>query len=267
MLPLLVSITGFLFSLAARSGGLGGYCSDSACELTFTFTILNISLWYWGAGFFAATVILLLLRKKKTAYQLTLAALIIDSLLLALMFFLLPCLLCLVVGLILLLLFFSLYLSLEEATAKPKIVLVVWVFFFAPNFMAVMEGASTPWPIYQGAKAQTVIYFSPTCPACKSVITRFATEAEDALVLYPIVNSPGDYDKLIAMARMLESGRRLTEVLHALEQKTPMAEDLPFSDRLQFGWRLLRNKIHLSRIGSGRVPLVIFNPGLINMIR
>lgn len=256
-----IAIIGILFCLYSSSNEGKFLCITSGCALNKDFTIAGISAWRVGGVAFAVYVVSSLILGKKAALPLATLYLIGDSFFLLLMGLTLPCVPCLIAGLLFALLFSASNIPDKSRPNREKfpLSLGIWGILFVLNLILVFKEYAEPAPMFGTPEAPIKVYFSPSCPACKDAVSRYAKAAQAGTVaLYPVAESDQDMLIIATMQKEADSGASPeTALAKALEH--PIAS-LPFRFQtlIQY-WRLWANKAMTFSLGNGQVPLIIYN--------
>lgn len=237
-------------------------CATSGCALFRDSRIAGISLWWVGGAYFFTLSILCLKGALGLARLLSLLALLGDAVLLLIMYFTAPCLDCLVVAV-----FIGLgYLALQRAsntnswftaTAKlaPAFILPLWLGLFLGN-AALALGEQIPlYSIGKEIKTEIRIFFSPSCPACRSAVQTLGDKA----ALIPVQENDEDFASIVKFRSLLEQGLPpSTALTRSRNTQEPMPE-LSLVERLSLRIRLTLNKAALFKQGFRALPLVQIN--------
>ncbi len=267
---LAISLLGAVYSLVNALGKAESLCITTGCSLFKEFTVYGYSLWWGGLAFFCSTALLCVLGRQKIAFLLTGAALLVDTALLLFMAFSAPCVPCLGIALFIALLFFSLRPSGRSPSPQRPVLLLLWSFAFLPNlFLAANESMGT-WAISTPEHADIQLFFSPSCPVCRTAVERFAADPDARIAYYPVAESEQDIRAIAVMRAALGDG---TSMLIAFRRglreaallspapssatPSPTSTNLPIS--LSLRWKLFRNKVRLASMGITTIPVMITN--------
>ena len=244
---------GLALCIVSALGAGDALCLTEGCALTKDFTLLKLSLWWWGGAGFAAIGVLAFLGKRMPAILLSGIAVVLDIVLLSMLAVTAPCFSCMIAGT----LYFALFLALRPwhnglgTLAKP--VLLLWIMAFIPNVMAL---AASPWAIHGDEEASVSVYFSPSCPACRKTISEYLDESV-SLRLYPIQHEDGDLERILVMHDYLTQGKPLKEAYEACVAPELPEHNATGTQKALMRWRLFRNSNALKRLGSNAVPVVV----------
>ena len=265
LLPAGVSAAGLLFCLWVASTGGKELCLTDGCSLFQDFRIAGISLWHAGAAFFTLLLLLCLSRRLETARLLASLALWADAALLAVMVFTSPCANCLIVGSIIATSRYVLHL--HEKRKKTPYSLAAWCLLFICCTSGLAKELAGPWSLTETASPQTRVWFSPSCPACRSLASNASSFASTAW--NPVSENTRDIWVIAEMTRLFHAGRPLPEAIAEADASVPPLPDfegllsyrtgLLRPEMLLLQFRLWRNKAHVLASGSPRIPLVEFS--------
>jgi len=255
LLPALLGLALCLLNAA----GAKLFCLTSGCTLYAGYTLFGLSFYVYGAIAFGVIALLATSAGKIPRAVPWLGGIIVAGLALDLLFLgwqLLywPCSSCLVVALLLggtAAGFWRSYPHLCRHLFKS--VLLLWLIFLIPSLVAAgKEILLTPWALSGPAEASVRVFFSPTCPACKSEVNKLLHSPEVShMAFYPIAKNEQDLRLLTALLQVGVTQPGDLGQLFNDEQKE--ASDPP----LLLRWRLAKNKMALARYGAQTIPLIL----------
>ena len=250
------AVLGMLFCLL-NAFGAELLCLSSGCALYADYRVAGIPVNLLGVAAFAAIVLVSLLARERPAwrfrlYLLLLLVVFLDTLFLAWQIAFWPCSSCLFVALLLIgCLFAALRVFPPFRSKLLFLVVLLWFAAFAPVSVAAgKELFLRPWSAFGPADAPVAVYFSPTCPSCKSVVLAILERSDllDRVAFYPVAKTAEDVRRL-ALLLEVEGAAGLRRVF----SDDPVPAQTPWSLR----WRLLRNNMMMARMGVTTVPLVL----------
>ena len=242
-----------------NAAGAKLFCLTAGCALYAGYSLFGLSFYVYGAAVFGVIALLAVAVRKIPRLApllggIILAALFFDLLFLGWQLLYWPCSSCLVVALLLgwtAAGFWRTYPPLCRHLFKG--VLLVWLVLFIPSVVAAgKEVLLTPWALYGPADASVRVFFSPTCPACTSEVTKLLQHSEVAhMAFYPIAKNDRD---LRLLAALLQEGVEQPANLGRLfGSDMKEATSLPLSLR----WRLAKNKMTLAQHGAQTIPFIL----------
>lgn len=262
LLAVFIALIGAAYSAAGAQGLTDSVCVTTGCELYKGLELFGYSVWWYGTAGFTLVGLLVLLGRTGLARFAAGVGLLIDVGLLGLIALTAPCLACLIAGFLLLLLFIVLA---TPMGIPGRVIAIAWLLVFSPNVIGAMKSITDPWPIYGEADAPIRLYFSPSCPSCLLSTSEALEVYPDDSALFPVAESDADKRKVAALVRHLEDGAPMPQDLDAFFKKAasrPMPEPDP-----ELRWKLFRNELALSSLGSETVPFLMIRgrPGPLPM--
>jgi len=267
MLPLFISLSGFIYCLASIFGVTETICHTTGCQVYKGYSFLGFSFYTWGALAFALCAFFLIFRKKLNQffsfdiYSFFLTFCLLGEVgLLAYQAIYLPCFSCLVVGLLWGILFIlDLKWKREDNFDSKKILVGIWGLLFFTVATSAIKDIITPWPIYGKPDAPIKIFFSPTCPACKKAVQEILEKGlidKNKIALFPVAKNEEDKDRICLLQCSLQN-KDLPLALNKCWQPkcTPISVGLWNILRLNFN--LFRNRLALAKMGIDRIPVII----------
>lgn len=268
-LPFLLSLAGLAFCCWNLWGTPEALCMTEGCRLFQDFSVMGISLWAAGAAAFVVLMLGTLPGFGVAGYLASALGLLLDCVLLCVMIVAAPCFNCLIIGLLLALTFLAFRSSLQKERRRGQYaekslfspLFLVWLFLFLLDAGVVAHGLMKPWPLpFGNAASATRIYFSPSCEACRSLVSASAEEARN-IAWYPVAESDGDMAAISEIIRRTQAGESLADALEATMQSGADTNSA-YSSLLQraiLQLRLWRNRAHVLEAGSERLPFVEFS--------
>lgn len=257
LLILIPALVGMSFCLA-NAFGADLLCLTRGCSLYAGYSLFGISVDLLGAGAFLAIVTVALLARKHKLWRLPLYLLLVfgllfDALFLFWQILFWPCTSCLFIALVFLLCLLGALRAFPLFHSKfLYLTLLLWLVTFMPAAAnAGKELLLRPWAVFGSVDAPVAVYFSPTCPACRtSVLAVLDTPMMRGQAAYfPVAKSDEDLQRLAAMVQVGgEAGLR-----QLFAQENPELQKVSWSLR----WRLARNSMLMARMGVDTVPLIL----------
>ncbi len=260
-------LAGLLFCLWVFFTGGRQLCLTDGCSLFQDFSLAGISLWQAGSVLFVVLLILALLRLSRAAFLLAALALAADVLLLIIMVFTAPCVNCLIVGALIALSFLAFRRDSVPFRAPRSALATLWLVLFIVNFGGVLRDLAEPWsPMPEAGQTSVQVYFSPSCPACRTLLSQADTLTDARW--YPVPEDTRDIWLIASMSEYLRQGAHLREAVEKAQQSVPPLPDFNEDVSLRLGLlrpdmlllqvRLWRNHAHVLAAGSDRLPFVEF---------
>lgn len=260
----LISFLGFIFSTWNIVGASADYCPTGSCTLFANFSILGISLWWFGAFYFAILLTLCLFGLARIAKPLTTFGLISDLILLLIMLFTIPCNFCVIIAI-----FIGLsYLSIRYETRKithtfplPKL-LILWGLILIMVCGNIFINSIATWKLVPAKSTQNIqVYFSPSCEACTKLIQQQWDNPN--IAWYPVQENEDDIWFIKFIQNAYENGDNLNEALMKSKSSPLIAEASIFDCFSIEHWvlqlRLWRNAAHIMRSGQNNLPFIEYN--------
>lgn len=250
-----LALAGLLFSMAAGLGGADALCLTQGCTLYKDVAFFGISLWWFGAAGFALIGGLCLVNKAGWAYMLAFAAVALDCVFLAWMALSIPCLNCLIAALLFFALFVCLALGLGAARLPALTVAILWLTLFSPNVFATGQEIAGPWRIGGQENAPVRVFFSPSCPSCRTALKGLLMGGEQHLAFYPVAEDEDDVKRLAQLRENLQQGASFVRAF-AGSRDPRNAPELDLWQELSLRSGLFRNRMALARMGADRIPVI-----------
>ena len=242
-----------------NAAGMKLFCLTEGCALYAGYSLFGLSFYVYGAiGFGVIALLAAVAGKIPRAAPLLggiiLAGLALDLLFLGWQLLYWPCSSCQVVALLLGWTAAGFWRSYPQLCRHLfKGVLLVWLVLLIPSAIAAgQEVFLTPWALYGPADASVRVFFSPTCPACASEVSKLLQHSEVArMAFYPVAKNERD---LRLLATLLQEGTAQPADLGRL-----FAADLEEAKdpSLQLRWRLAKNKMALAGHGAQTIPFIL----------
>ena len=271
MLPLFISLSGFIYCLASIFGVTETICHTTGCQVYKGYSFLGFSFYTWGALAFALCAFFLIFRKKLNQffsfdiYSFFLTFCLLGEVgLLAYQAIYLPCFSCLVVGLLWGILFIlDLKWKREDNFDSKKILVGIWGLLFFTVATSAIKDIITPWPIYGKPDAPIKIFFSPTCPACKKAVQEILEKGlidKNKIALFPVAKNEEDKNRICLLQCSLRGDNKNKDLPLALNrcwqpECTPISVGL--WDKLRLNFNLFRNRLALVKMGINHIPVII----------
>jgi hypothetical protein len=255
---ILPSLLGLALCLL-NAAGAKLFCLTAGCALYAGYSLFGLSFYVYGAVAFGVIFLLAMAARKIPRVPPLLGGIIFTALFLDLLFLgwqvlYWPCSSCLVVALLLAgtaVGYWRSYPSLCRHLFKG--VALVWLLLFIPAVLAAgKEVLLTPWALYGPADASVRVFFSPTCPACTSEVTKLLHHPDVArMAFYPVAKNDQD---LRLLAALLQEGIEQPANLGRL-----FGSDMKEATSLPPGlrWRLAKNKMALAQHGAQSIPFIL----------
>ena len=256
---LATSIMGALFCLS-QAMGMNLPCSTAGCSIYASYSLFGVSFYYYGAAGFVLLALLLAVGMKYDTEKIMsffiAAGLIINAGFLGYQILFWRCASCEIAALFLGLTAAPLLRGKKRSSyARP--VFIAWAFLFLiVGALVIKEVAVKPWIIYGNPSARVQVYFSPTCPSCKTTIEDILSriDSPDDVALIPI--SKSDQDKKRIASFVEKYGRSCSQIENIFnESASDSATPLFLADCLN----LEKNKMILAGLGAQSVPIVVVN--------
>ncbi|MDL2286629.1 hypothetical protein LJC24_04270 [Desulfococcaceae bacterium OttesenSCG-928-F15] len=242
-----------LFSLWDTSGV---FCLNTGCGIYKGYEIFGLSFYWIGAFYFFLLGALALLPRARFWLRLfTAAGLLGNILFLGYQIFYWPCSSCLLVAALLGLFAFFLF---QGAPAKWRRLFILWLLFFVGAVLGAIRDGVQPSPLVEREQPEIEIFFSASCPACKSLIENLLQNQDlfEKAALYPLLKSDGDRARMVFLKKMLDAGTSPEKAFKAFwEEQAPPA--LSLGDVFSYGPAFEKNKMVFARLGGERVPLIV----------
>lgn len=250
------AVLGMLFCLL-NAFGAELLCLSSGCALYADYRVLGLPVNLLGAGAFAAIILVSLLARERPAwrgrlYLLLLLVLFLDTLFLVWQIAFWPCSSCLFVALLLVACLLAAVRAFPPYRSKLLfLVLLLWFAAFTPVSVAAgKELLLRPWSALGPEGAPVAVYFSPTCPSCKTAVLDILERRDilDQVAFYPVAKTAEDVQRL-ALLLEVEGAAGLRRVFSD--------EPPPAKTSWSLRWRLQRNSMMMARMGVTTVPLIL----------
>jgi hypothetical protein len=247
------SLIGLIYCLLSVFKMTDVFCITKGCSVYDGFSIFGISLYWFGA---TAFFILLLTAVIRTGWYLLLTAaffLTLNMAFLLVQVLLWPCASCLIVA--------ALFGAIMAASILPEKkkwagrLMMVWFLLFVLNGIAAAKELLAPWPVYGNNEAQIRLYFSPTCPSCRTMIDSLLsrTDVLSRIALYPVSKGPEDTKRIRLLEKMLRDGVPIQDAVIQYQQNTVMNVEWDM-DYFRTALNTFKNLMALSRLGVAHVP-------------
>lgn len=252
------ALSGFFLCLA-NAGGAELFCVTAGCDIYQGYAFLGLSFYVWGALAFGAVLLfsrLPLLRERLPGGMIILCSLLLvgDALFLAYQVLFWPCTSCLAVALLLGGIGYSEW---RKTTGPGRNVLggalALWLVLLIPaGFHALKEMGGQPWILYGVQDAPTQVYFSPTCPSCKTVVESLLDNPSltGKVAFIPVAKNTEDKKRIAGVLSQNHTG---ADAVRKLFQTELPPGELSLKAQL----RLLRNKSSLAGRGFSSVPQIL----------
>lgn len=249
----LLFIGGFVYCLISALGKNNAFCVTEGCNVYNTYTFMGLNLYWLGTIFFASIFFLYVTRKNGYYKKAVLYAVYAEISLLLYQAVFLPCSSCLIVALFIGALFVSSY----DLRNRYKYLVIILGCLFLVNTGFALKEQIRPWSIYESGNADTKIFFSATCPACKKMLSNVLEKEGENIALYPIAKNGKDYKRLAILKCNLKNNN-LMEALRTCWQGK-QGQEFSLWDRVELWWNLWRNKIYLIRLNQKNIPVLMTN--------
>ncbi|GAB7080026.1 hypothetical protein [Megalodesulfovibrio paquesii] len=273
-LAILLALVGAVFCAVSALDLTTAFCTTAGCALFKGASIAGLSLyWIGAAGFFTLAALYSASRRQpliRLAADGCLAVgLVFDAVLLVILALTAPCLTCLVVAALLGGVALAAWAG-RESALRLRRVLIIWALCFTAAVSGLGRGAVAPMPLAQLEDPALQLYFSPTCPECRTAVLRLLVQPEllRQTAFLPIAKTPEDERRLLALRLGQQHGTALPELLRALVDDTPAPESRAgIRETLAIWWMSMRNKVAVLRAGSQTVPfLQATAPGIMQLL-
>lgn len=237
-------------------------CITSGCEISQSFTIGGVSLWWIGGAYFFLLIVLCLRGRRYVAWRLSQLGLFIDIILLGLMFFTGPCLDCLIAASFIGLTTWLLRPPAEGWFKGPGtsslVLLPLWFGLLMGNSVVAVNESMPRWVIANEDSSSIIrVYFAPSCPWCREAVKVLGVK-EKAL-LYPVLEKDGDFEAIARFRHYVEEGYSVGRAIDlCLDEEAPVPR-LSFTNKVFMRIQLLRNKSFLLKHPQRSMPLIEIN--------
>ena len=264
LLPACLCAGGIAFCSWVLSTGGSTLCVTDGCSLFRDFSIAGFSLWDVGLAFFSALLLLCLLRLTRLARAAAGLALAADVMLLGVMLFTAPCVNCLVAGALLAFCYLALRSACDDGRPRgASLLAMLWAAFFLCNAGGVCRDLASPWsPLAHEGQPAVRIWFSPSCPACRQIVSRYGDIRGAAW--FPVAENADDVRVIRVMTNSLDRGASLPDAVKqartfVFRQKRSSASlEMLRPSMLLLQFRLWVNHSHVLASGSDKLPFVEF---------
>ncbi len=254
--PLLLSVLGVAFCAWNALGNNVDICVSAGCELSDSMTLGGVSLWWYGAVGFCILVVASLSGRPWLGVAAAGLCVILDIFLLALMLTTVPCLSCLVVGLVFVLVYVAFRHAGKGLDPIPRSILVlVWLAFFIANVGVIVQTLPSSWAIYGAKDPKISVYFSPSCPACRTAVTALSSNKDVAF--YPVMEKKEDFDSITSMLSNIQKGDNIVTALEKADKDKN--NGLGFFENIYVHFYLMRNQSKVLMSGSSVIPFIEYH--------
>lgn len=261
------SLAGLLFCLWVFFTGGRALCLTDGCTLFQDFRLAGISLWQAGIVLFSVLLALALLRLSRAAHVLAALALAADAVLLGIMLFTAPCVNCLIVGSLIAVTYVAFRSAVLPPRSERSTLATLWIVLLVIDLGGVVRDLADPWtPLPVQNESSVQVYFSPSCPACRTLLAHEEELANAAW--YPVPEDARDIWIIADMTERLKNGMPLAQAAAEARKAVPEAEAFENDASFRLGllkpsmlllqFRLWRNHAHVLAAGSDRLPFVEF---------
>lgn len=217
-----VSVIGLVFSVYnILSTFLFEEACTEHCSVFANFTFMGFSLWWLSTLVFAAILLLSLFGFAYLIRLITAAALFLDLFLFAIMLTTTLCTMCIGAGI----LFACSYYAVRYENRRPihpypkTVLLTAWSVLFIALAGSGINAAQNPYPLLESENAAANVFFSPSCPACKQLIS--AEFGNKRISWYPVEENENDIWRIIYMQERLAAGDTLEQAFLKAERDRP----------------------------------------------
>lgn len=269
-LPLIAALVGLAFAIWNAWDAASVPCLSAGCTLYQTFTINGFSLWWGGAAAFGLLAVLAITGRGGNGRFLAGLCVALDCILLVIMLLTLPCFACMIAALLLAVCYAAFrqavngqrYMGQTSTGRGFSRLLLVWGLCFVMLLGLSLNSTVAPWPV-RGAdsdEAAVHIYFSPSCSACRQLVSSMPDAESAKAVWYPVAEDEADLPVILALKRRLEQGNEPIRVaLAASFDAAPLSFFEFFSpETLLLRFRLWCNQARVIDSGEGQLPFVEF---------
>jgi hypothetical protein len=249
------SVIGLSFCLLSAFKMTDALCITQGCSVYKGLSVAGLSLYWFGGAAFGILLICAMVWNGRYLAGVAALFLILDMVFLVIQILLWSCMQCLIVAA----LFGAVMRSAMVRNRKRwmRWILTVWFLLFVVDGVSAVRESVVPWPLYGVDTAPVHLYFSPTCPACRAMITELLTRTDILahIALYPIAKNGEDIQRVIRLETELTRGMPLKEALDRCEQ-TPVGNvtcDMVYWRTL---WNIFKNVSALSRTGVTHIPFL-----------
>lgn len=217
-------------------------CLFNSCSIFSNFNFMGFSLWWVSAIFFALILIFSLFGFALAIRLITAWALLADLGLLFVMINTTMCVKCIGAGILLACSYYAVrYENRRPCDPYPKTLLlnswlILLIALLGAGYAAILEG----FPIKQGAKTTTNIFFSPSCSACIQLVKKEYNNPN--IAWYPVEEDENDVWYILYMDKQLQAGDNLLQALEKAKNAKP-EEQLTILDAFSFEYFSMQYKL------------------------
>ncbi len=269
-LSFIISLFGLAFSAYNVFSSSDNSCIALAnCELFIDFTVLGISLWWFGIIFFFITLIFALFGLVQFGKCFSGLGVVLDIFLLSIMLISAPCSNCLIEGTLIVLVYMAFYWDSRNKKVPTKIPSPFFVFPWLIMLIMVLGDVFTsytkPWPLTGDPNAQIRVYFSTNCSACATLID--AQGDSDNILWLPVQEEENDVFNIRYMEEQMQAGLTFKEAYQKLKTEKPSANiyDIFSFKHWNIQLQLWKNSAYVMKSNKNTIPLVEFH-GLPSML-
>lgn len=237
-------------------------CITSGCDISRSFSIGGVSLWWIGGAYFFVLILLCLRGRRYFAWRLSQLALLLDTLLLGIMFFTGPCFDCLVV---------AVFIGLTTWLLRPPasgwfkgentsshFLLPLWFGLLLGNSVVAINESAPRWVIANEHSSSIIrVHFAPSCPWCREAVKVLG--AKEKALLYPVLEEESDFNALLRFEAYIAEGMSVDEAIDACLDETAPLPHVSFARQMAMRVQLLRNKNFLFKHPQRSLPLIEIN--------
>lgn len=237
------------------------HCITSGCDISRSFSIGGVSLWWVGGAYFFLLLVLCLRGRRYIAWRLSRLGLLLDAILLGIMFFTGPCVDCLLV---------AIFIGITTWLVRPPadgwfkgdtgspLLFPLWFGLLLGNGIVALDETAPRWIIANEDSSSIIqVHFSPSCPWCREAVKILG--AKEKAALYPVLEEDGDFNALLRFESYLASGVPMEEAIDRCLNVEAFTPDVSLARKLLLHVQLLRNKSFLLQHPKRSMPLIEIN--------
>ncbi len=236
---------------------------SSSCELFVDFSVLGVSLWWFGIIFFSLTIIFSLFGLVKLGKFVSATGVILDLCLLCVMLISVPCSNCIIVGALIVLVYIAFHWDSRNKKIPTKMPRPFLIFPWVCALLMVLGNIFTlyaePWAVTGNQNSSIRVYFSTDCSACAKLIDAQGNNPD--ILWFPVQEGENDAFEVKYLQAQLQAGLSLKQAFQKLKSENPEPSlyDVFSIDHWDIQLQLWKNSAHVMKSGKNVLPLVEFH--------